>query len=79
MRPRVSGKGSLYYVICKAMPVGWTPTSREDRLTYATPHAGLFFNTNNHLTYRIIENGKLALKHLYAYILLKTCRTKVAQ
>eukprot|EP00957_Ditylum_brightwellii_P015201 1145133-Ditylum_brightwellii.AAC.1 len=54
-RPNASGKGILFYVILKPMPVGWTPISREDRLANATPHAGPFFIAANNLAYRIIK------------------------
>eukprot|EP00957_Ditylum_brightwellii_P131662 10041011-Ditylum_brightwellii.AAC.1 len=67
-RPSASGKGSLFYVIFKAMSVGWTPISSEDRLPYATPHAGPFFMANNSLTYRIIKKWTICTKaFVYVY------------
>jgi hypothetical protein len=55
LRGQVStdGKRTLDYVVRKVPPVGWKPTSREDRLKYNAPLAGPFYAQDNRKVYRL--------------------------
>ena len=57
LRGQVSsdGKRTLDYVVRKVPPVGWTPTSREDRLKYNAPLIGPFYVQDNRKVYRVVK------------------------
>jgi hypothetical protein len=53
------GKRTLDSVVRKDPPVGWMPTSREDRLKYNAPMTGHFFSQDNQKVYHITKQWTL--------------------
>jgi hypothetical protein len=65
-----NGKRMLHYVVRKDPPVGWTRTSREDRLNFYAPLMGPFYAQDNQKVHRVTTKQWTLNSATFAWIRL---------